>query len=307
MQAANEDRLDRARCALEGLSVGDAFGEQFFINPDVVDGLIAERALRDPPWHFTDDTQMALSVFSNLRQHGSIDADALAHSFAHRYDVSRGYGPAMHGMLENLRLGVAWNVAARWLFSGQGSFGNGSAMRVAPVGAYFADDMDAVVENARRSSEVTHAHPEATAGAVAVAVAAALAWRGRGAGAPPSRAEFLADILPFVPDSEVREKIRHARNLDPQASVRLAVAALGNGTGVSAQDTVPFALWCAGGHLDDFEETLWLTVSGLGDRDTTCAIVGGIVALYTGVEGIPSHWREAREPLPDWPFEEGPR
>ncbi len=49
---------------------------------------------------------------------------------------------------------------------------------------------------------------------------------------------------------------------------------------------------------------MWLTVSGLGDRDTTCAIVGGIVSMFTGAEGIPSEWREAREPLPDWPFEE---
>jgi ADP-ribosylglycohydrolase len=69
---------------------------------------------------------------------------------------------------------------------------------------------------------------------------------------------------------------------------------------VSAQDTVPFCLWCAAKHLDNYEEALWATVSGLGDRDTTCAIVGGIVACYTGAEGIPSNWLAAREPLPDW-------
>jgi ADP-ribosylglycohydrolase len=69
--------------------------------------------------------------------------------------------------------------------------------------------------------------------------------------------------------------------------VQTAAALLGNGSLISAQDTVPFALWCAAGHLDDYEEALWTTVSGLGDRDTTCAIAGGIVACYTGVEGIP--------------------
>ena len=51
---------------------------------------------------------------------------------------------------------------------------------------------------------------------------------------------------------------------------------------------------------DSYEEALWLTVSGLGDRDTTCAMVGGIVALYTGVKGIPAPWMQAREPLPQW-------
>jgi ADP-ribosylglycohydrolase len=68
---------------------------------------------------------------------------------------------------------------------------------------------------------------------------------------------------------------------------------------VAGPDTVPFALWCAAQHLDDYEAALWLTVSGLGDRDTTCAIVGGIVALFTGTDGIPAEWRHAREPLPD--------
>src|SRR5262249_58221931 len=126
-------------------------------------------------------------------------------------------------------------------------------------------------------------HPEAVAGAIAVAVAAAWAWGLRGT-AIPGCADFLDLILPYVPDSVVAERVRYGRDLDPDSSIRAAVAALGNGEAVSAQDTVPLALWCAGQHLSDFEQALWLTVSGLGDRDTTCAIVGGIVACYTGSE-----------------------
>ena len=72
---------------------------------------------------------------------------------------------------------------------------------------------------------------------------------------------------------------------------------LGNGSRVTAPDTVPFALWCAARHLDQFEEALWATVSGLGDRDTTCAIVGGVVALAVGPSGLPPAWVAAREPL----------
>jgi ADP-ribosylglycohydrolase len=71
---------------------------------------------------------------------------------------------------------------------------------------------------------------------------------------------------------------------------------------ISAQDTVPFALWCAAQHLAAFEEALWLTVVGPGDRDTTCAMVGGIVAAATGVAGLPPEWLRRREPLRDWPF-----
>ena len=79
-----------------------------------------------------------------------------------------------------------------------------------------------------------------------------------------------------------------------------AVAILGNGAAVTVQDTVPFVLWCAAWRLDDYGQALWFTSSGGGDVDTTCAMVGGIVALHTGVEGIPEYWRNDREPLPTW-------
>ncbi len=293
------DRLARALLSLEGLSVGDAFGEQFFVDPHQVNDLIEARTLPPPEWYFTDDTQMALSVVSILRQYGYIKQDILAMSFGARYDARRGYGGAMHWLLPKLWQGGRWPDLAPLLFDGQGSYGNGGAMRVAPVGAYFADDLDAVVENAANSSVVTHAHPEAAAGAIAVAVGAALAARCAG-GPYPTRREFLDAVLPLVPNSVVREKLRHARDLDPAASVVLAVSALGSGHDISAQDTCPFALWCAGGHLGCYEEALWLTVSGLGDRDTTCAMVGGIVALSAGAASIPAAWTAAREPLPRW-------
>ena len=298
------ERLERARWSLEGLSVGDAFGETFFVNPDVVENLIKERALAAGQWHYTDDTMMAMSIFSILRQYGYIDQDALAQSFAERYDRMRGYGATMHRLLWEIKCGENWAERAQSLFAGQGSFGNGAAMRVAPVGAFFADDLAVVVEQASRSAVVTHTHEEAIAGAIAVAIAAAEGYQLRGVDALPSRAEFLDLILPWIPESEVKSKVRQARDMSTNTPVKLAVSVLGNGSRVSAQDTVPFALWCAGEHLSNYEEALWLTVSGLGDRDTTCAIVGGIVASYTGVEGIPKEWLKAREPLPTWPFKE---
>jgi ADP-ribosylglycohydrolase len=78
----------------------------------------------------------------------------------------------------------------------------------------------------------------------------------------------------------------------------VAVAAeLGNGSRVLASDTVPFAIWCAATHLGDFKDALWSTASVGGDVDTTCAMVGGIVAGAVGTTGIPDEWRASREPL----------
>jgi ADP-ribosylglycohydrolase len=301
----SQERLARAAASLEGLSVGDGFGEQFFhISPDSAANYLNYRQLPFQAWPFTDDTNMALSIFSLLRQRGEIDQNALATSFAQRYEPQRKYGASMRGLFLKILNGIPWFEAATGLFEGQGSYGNGAAMRVAPLGAYFADDLEVAAEQARLSSEITHANIEGIAGGIAVAVAAAVAWQARNDGGRPTRQEFIERVLPYIPDSQVRAKTVHARDLPSGSSLVLAAVALGNGIQISAQDTVPFTLWAAGEHLDNYEEALWITASAGGDVDTTCAIVGGIVAAYTGVEGIPAEWRTRREPLPEWAFNE---
>lgn len=49
----------------------------------------------------------------------------------------------------------------------------------------------------------------------------------------------------------------------------------------------------------DYETALWVTAGGMGDVDTTCAIVGGVVAARVGRAGVPADWIATREPLPD--------
>ena len=134
-------RLARALASLDGLSVGDGFGERFFGN----DG--RERALaRDLPpgiWRTTDDTEMAVAIVDVLEHAQQLDSDRLARAFAARFgfDSARGYGAGAYQLLSAFRAGVPWQIASESLFDGQGSHGNGAAMRVAPLGAYFADDL----------------------------------------------------------------------------------------------------------------------------------------------------------------------
>jgi ADP-ribosylglycohydrolase len=296
LPADHETRLERALLALEGLSVGDAFGQRFFYAPSV-ESLIEERAWPQRPWPYTDDTEMALAIVGVLRRSGRVDQDELARVFARRYQANpgRGYGGTAHGILQAIGAGMDWRVAAGAVFDGQGSMGNGSAMRVAPVGAYFADDLDAVVEQARASAAVTHAHPDGQAGAVAIAVAAACAWQLRSDHSPDRGRQLLQTALERTPDGPTRRGIAHAAQLPLELSPRTAASLLGDGSRVICWDTVPFTLWCAARHLGNYEEALWATVAGLGDRDTTCAIVGGVVALSAGA--VPGDWRAAREPL----------
>lgn len=160
--------------------MADALGQHMMVYL-LKEGALPVQELPPSPWYFTDDTYMALSIISLLCQGGKIDQDRLAADFALRYqqDAYRGYGPGMHILLQRINGGQSWQEASRRQFAGQGSFGNGAAMRVTPLGAYFA----AVIEQVQASAEVTHAHPEGVPGAIAVAVAAARAWRLRKRGA----------------------------------------------------------------------------------------------------------------------------
>jgi ADP-ribosylglycohydrolase len=290
------ERLALARLSLDGLSAGDAFGERFFRAPETVERRIADRITPPPPWTWTDDTAMALSIVDVLEAHGGIDPEALAAAFAARYAAEpwRGYGGGAHDILASINEGVPYQVAAGSAFGGQGSFGNGGAMRAAPIGAYFCDDLDAVVANASASAEPTHAHPEGRAGAVAIAVAAAIGAR-IGRGEIDGDGETLLDaVLERCPEGRTRSGIARARALPLTYDVWTVAGEVGNGSMVSAPDTVPLCVWCAARHLDDYEEAMWTTVAALGDRDTTCAIVGGVVALTAGV---PRRFIDSREPI----------
>lgn len=288
---------ERARLSLEGLAVGDCFGERFFGETEAAIARIEGRVLPPAPWTYTDDTEMALSVTELLCERGTIDCEQLARRFARRMTYGRGYGRGAYEVLAGIAEGRSWQALSRGGFGGMGSFGNGAAMRVAPLGAYFADqETSVVVEQARWSAEVTHAHPEGIAGAIAVAVAAQLAWRTRSQ--PTLGVPWLREVREAVPPGYTRDAIDEALSLPATVGIGNAANVLGNGSAVTAPDTVPLCLWVVAHHGSSFEEALWMVVRALGDRDTTAAIVGGILALRSGYGAIPTAWREARERWP---------
>lgn len=284
-------RLDLAYDSLDGLSVGDALGAQFFMVGRSLPDLVAGKPPTGP-WEWTDDTEMACNLITELRDHGEVDRERLATTFAERCEPYRGYGAGAFTILRKIRQGVPWKEAASSAFDGQGSCGNGAAMRIAPLGAYFVDEPEVLTVQAIRASEVTHQHPEGIVGGVAVAHAAAIAAKARLTGAKPR--DLLGGVLDHLEDSFVRKGITKARKI---GDVEEAAYVLGNGSRVTAQDTVPFALWVAANHLDDYRAAITACVKAGGDVDTTAAIAGGIVAARTGV---PGDWLAEREPLPEW-------
>ncbi len=180
-----ETSTEHALLSLQGLSVGDAFGENFFAPK--YQATLPLKLLPPSPWHWTDDTAMALSIVDSLLKFGHIDQDFLAKSFADRFieNPRRDYGSGAIRLLYAIAKGVDWRQASPLLFDG-GSFGNGSAMRIAPLGGFYKSNPWGAAEEAKKAAVITPAHPEGIAGPTAFADAA-----GRGGGEGTSVGGFF--------------------------------------------------------------------------------------------------------------------
>ena len=156
MSVTTADLKDRFEGCLLGLAIGDALGGKFEAqSADAIRSrfLTAADLIAYPQediW-YTDDTQMAIGVAEALVERGEIIDEALCRAFVANYVPSRGYGRGARAVLEAMEDGRDHRSVAEQHFPG-GSFGNGAAMRVAPVGLLFRDDPRALWQQARASA-----------------------------------------------------------------------------------------------------------------------------------------------------------
>lgn len=279
-------RLDRGRGALLGTFTGDALGMPFEGTPpaavpkrvEMVDARLGRGT-------YTDDTQMAIALAESLVDRGGVDVEHLGWAFLEAYDPRRGYGVGTRAVLRLISAGVTATDAALRAFGGRGSLGNGAAMRVAPVAVRFADDHEALLDSARRSARVTHAHPVGIDAAVAQAAAIGAALQGE---------DPLASARAAATTSELRGGLATAADLlaEPSPSPEAVAAALGNGA--TGHESVPAAVYAAAAH-GGFEEAVSFAVRCGGDTDTIGAMAGAIAGARDGVAAIPARWLDALE------------
>jgi ADP-ribosylglycohydrolase len=169
-----ESRKARALLALAGLSVGDAFGEQFFVESSVLDYRVLNRV---EPAGFGPTIRIWRCRLQKFHSSpGPLTKMHLSPVLPFDMTCCVVMAPPCIGFCVGLPVECPGRKLPAPNSNGKVSYGNGSAMRVGPVEAWYADDLDQVIEMAKTSAIVTHAHSEAVAGAVAVAIAGALAW-----------------------------------------------------------------------------------------------------------------------------------
>jgi poly(ADP-ribose) glycohydrolase ARH3 len=275
--------LERFHGCLLGLAVGDALGGRFEgQSPDWIAGRFPtlEVLLADAPAdtiHYTDDTQMAIGVAETLIENLDILEDRLRHHFVANYVPSRGYGRGARCVLEAMQEGQDYKEVAATHFPG-GSLGNGAAMRVAPVGLFFHDDLDQVWERARLSALPTHIHPLGIEGAQLLAVAVALCLRQ----APFDRTAFFGELLRRCQSDDYRERLGWAAT----AQAPDDLARIGNG--IKALESVPTAIALFASAPESYSEVIGRAILLGGDTDTIAAMSGALSGAYLGADAIPA-------------------
>ena len=276
-----------------GTALGDAIGELAFSYAREPD-LRAKIAQTDT-LVYTDDTAMAIGLAESIIQVGRIEQQHLGDTFRanFRREPWRGYAagpPTLFGLVE--RLGIGYTEVARSLFGGQGSFGNGAAMRIAPVGLFFHDAPD-LYEQARTSATVTHAHPIGVDGGAVLARAIAQAVR-LNPHEPFPLEDLAQELIDFARTEEMQAKMTLVGDLlATEVPARTAATRLGQS--VFAHESVPFAIYAFLRRPKSFEDCLFCAALNSGDRDTVGAMACAVSGAYLGIEAIPQNWREKVE------------
>lgn len=278
------DERERIRGALLGMAVGDALGAPLEGMPPVAAAAVVARGLEMTgggswaPGEWTDDTAMALELAASIAACGVIDIDDLSRRYiAWATADGKGIGRATRAALVGARDAEDSRARARLHHETGGlAAGNGTVMRVAPIGLA-ARNLAEAVDAAERDSQLTHADPAATVASSALC-AAFLALRETVDPLAAARAQAQADPRVASALSAV-----DARN-------ETALARLAGGPEAGAcWTTLALALYALTA-IDHYGRGVTWAISRGGDTDTNAAVAGALLGYRHGPEAIPAPW-----------------
>jgi len=238
---------------------------------------------------YTDDTHMTIGVAESLIESNGFDGEHMVQALMRNHEAEpwRGYGPGPPRIFRMIKNGESWHSAASKIYTG-GSFGNGAAMRVAPIGLLYYCNPAKLREIAYKSSSITHSHELGKEGAALQAYAVALALN-IAPGEEIDRDAFILKLQKFAQNQIYREKLASMRKLLDEQDRQQIVVALGNG--IEASRSVPTAIYCFLKQPRSYKDCIIYAISLGGDTDTIASMAGAISGAYLGVNAIPPKWR----------------
>ena len=273
-----------------GLAIGDALGwpTEFLSlraiksrwGNEGVTGLVGKAA------PYTDDTQMTLCVARALVEAGREDLETLMQVVSREFaawcvspENNRAPGNTCMEGCFRLARGIHWRESGV-----KESKGCGSAMRTAPIGLYYHDDEERLIEVAKASSLPTHGHPTALAAAIGTAYLTALALQGE----PP---ETYVGKLARATEGIDGDFVACVRKMPDALGIENEEEALESlGRGWVGEEAVALALYCFLLSPRDYRRTVLRGANTEGDSDSIACIAGAISGAYNGIEAIPQEW-----------------
>lgn len=291
-------RMPKDPRPLTGLAIGDALGMPFETQTFLSDPLMEWDGTFQPgaptntlqperkAGEWTDDTKMALALAESLMEAGTYDPVLAVSHYMEWYESGdhRGIGKTTQEAMERLARGFHWNASG--VLHAEG---NGTAMRIAPMGLFFRKSLMTVAEMTRIDARITHRSYESTEGAVAVAVAVAILSEDL---APKSKLlDAVINLLRSDPDDPCTTAVE-GRLLNLQAFLKNGTDLRGAvkymldvGTGAHVPETVSAAFLCFL-CTPTFKDAVELAVRAGGDTDTTAAITGALAGAHYGEEQL---------------------
>lgn len=279
---------DKAQAILFGLALGDALGWPIeFLNMQKINTIYGPGGIKEPPnpAFVTDDTQTSLVIAESLVEAGHKDLDVLMAVVARRLiewsnspENDRAPGHTVTEAVRTLEAGVPWRE------SGGQAKGNGSAIRVAPIGFFYQNDPDRLREVAHATGISTHAHPASDAAAIAAAYAVKLALDGVDSG------DYIRKVMAFTEgiSADLDDSLLRIGHVLEWTDEYAAINHIGDGW--VGEQAVAMALYCVMRHPDDFAAAVCRAVNIPGDSDSVGCITGGIMGARLGLRGIPQEW-----------------
>ena len=303
------DYLDKFQGTLMAVAIGDTLGHPFEgkLRSDIY-------SYFDDFEHFvqnnerlfntyTDDTQLTIHTAEALIQGSGFNFNNFIREYVKWLDdppIGPGYGCI--SSIQKLKYGIPWEKAA------SNSGGNGTAMRVAPIGLFYSKDFEDLKINAIRSSIITHSHPAASAGAVVIARAIAYLIE-KGPNMHFSIDDFFNVLISFISDSdmeiweefiEILKKLRDNLDLPVEAGL-IKFSQVGVKSPYFIEhymgqafvhpytlSTVACAIFIFIKKMNSsFKECIFELSTAGGDSDTIGAIGGSLVGAYYGLNKIP--------------------
>uniref|UniRef100_A0A0P4VID6 ADP-ribosylhydrolase ARH3 n=1 Tax=Rhodnius neglectus TaxID=72488 RepID=A0A0P4VID6_9HEMI len=312
--------IKKFRGCLLGALVGDCLGAPF-----EEDGTVSKKILqkyfdkmddpnfKSPIKKYTDDTAMTKSVAESLIKNVAFVEKDMAKRFVSEYfkEPRRGYGGSVVDIFNKLKASKLEDIwlPAREQFSGLGSFGNGAAMRVSPIGLFCCNNKPLLIDLATKTSKLTHSNVLGINGANLQALAVQQSFH-MDPKSPVNVSEFISNLLEEmaklegaedavrVPDENqvaYQEQLKQMAELLKKGDVpnEEVVKVLGNNvlalysvptaiySFLRAQEVVPFIQT-----EDKFRRIIQYSISLGGDTDTIASMAGAIAGAHLGVEAI---------------------